>query len=87
VEQWRGWALQLLERIDSIDQGVAMQLYGDFCTAGLRAPQLRYEVPIGGGPDWIGYEFLPDHIRSTHDLFIQLGIATDEEMQIDTRTR
>ena len=83
VEQWRRWILQVAEAV-GIDTGFATQLYGDFCAVGLSAPQLRYEVPIGGGPDWIGYEFLPDHIRSIRDLFIQHGIATEEEMQIDT---
>jgi len=83
VEQWRRWGFQLFEAI-GIDPGFAMALYSDFCAAGLHAPQVRYEVPIGGGPDWIGYEFLPDHFRSLHDLLIQHGIATDEEMQIDT---
>ena len=83
VEQWRRWLFQLLEAI-GVDPGFAMALYGEFCAAGLRAPQMRYEVPIGGGPDWIGYEFLPDHFRSLHDLLIQHGIAADEEMQIDT---
>jgi ubiquinone/menaquinone biosynthesis C-methylase UbiE len=83
VEQWRRWLFELLEALD-IDPSFAMRLYRDFCTAGVRAPQMRYEVPVGGGPDWIGYEFLPDHVRSFRDLFIQHGIATDEEMQIDT---
>jgi ubiquinone/menaquinone biosynthesis C-methylase UbiE len=83
VEQWRHWTFQLLERLD-IDPRFAMRLYGDFCTAGLRAPQVRCEVPIGGGPGWIGYEFLPDHARSLRDLLVQHRIATDEDMQIDT---
>ena len=45
---------------------------------------MRYEVPIGGGPDWIGYEFLPDHIRSIRNLLIQHGIATEEETDVET---
>jgi len=61
-----------------------MALYREFRAAGLRVPQMRYEVPIGGGPEWIGYEFLPDHFGNLHDLLIQHGIATVEEMQIDT---
>jgi ubiquinone/menaquinone biosynthesis C-methylase UbiE len=83
VERWRHWIFQLLEA-RGIDPGFAMHLYGDFCSAGLHAPQMRYEVPIGGGPDWIGYEFLPDHIRSVQDLFIEHGIATHDEMDLDT---
>jgi ubiquinone/menaquinone biosynthesis C-methylase UbiE len=83
VEQWSRWVFQVLEALD-IDRNFAMRLYRDFCSAGLRAPQVRYEVPIGGGPDWIGYEFLSDHARSLRDLLVQHRIATDEEMQIDT---
>jgi hypothetical protein len=83
VERWRRWFLQFLDERE-IDAGFAMQLYRDFCAAGLHAPQMRYEVPIGGGPDWIGYEFLPDQIRSVRDLFIQHGIATDEEMDLQS---
>jgi ubiquinone/menaquinone biosynthesis C-methylase UbiE len=83
LEQWYRWMSQFTEAV-GFDTGFAMRLYGDFCAAGLCAPQMRYEVPIGGGPDWIGYEFMPDHIRSVRDLFIQHGIATDEEMQIET---
>jgi hypothetical protein len=45
---------------------------------------MRCEVPIGGGSDWIGYEFLQDHAYSLHDLLLQHRIATDEEMQIGT---
>jgi SAM-dependent methyltransferase len=83
LEQWYRWIFQFVAAI-GFDTAFAMRLYGDFCAAGLLAPQMRYEAPIGGGPEWIGYEFLPDHIRSVRDLFIQHGIATDEEMQIET---
>jgi len=83
VEQWRRWVSELLEAID-VDLSFSWQLHADFCAAGLRAPQMRCEVPIGGGPDWIGYEFLQDHARSLHDLLIQHNIARDDEMQVDT---
>jgi SAM-dependent methyltransferase len=83
VEQWRAWAFQLADRM-GLDLGFAMRLNADFGAAGLRAPQMRYEVPVGGGPDWIGYHFLPDHSRSARDLFVQHGIATEEEMQLDS---
>jgi ubiquinone/menaquinone biosynthesis C-methylase UbiE len=83
VEQTRRWVYALLEAV-GIDSGFATRLYGDFCAAGLREPQMRYEVPLGGGPRWIGYEFLPDHLRSVRDLLMEYGIATEDEMQIDT---
>jgi SAM-dependent methyltransferase len=83
LEQCRQWLFQFAEAV-RFDTGFAMRLYDDFCAAGLRAPQMRYEVPVGGGPEWIGYEFLPDHLRSVRDLLIQHGIATEDEMQIET---
>jgi hypothetical protein len=45
-----------------------------------------YRAVPASPPDWIGYEFLADHMRSTRDLYIQHGIATDDKemMQIDT---
>jgi hypothetical protein len=45
---------------------------------------MRYEVPLGAGPRWVGYEFLQDHFRSVRDLLIKYGIATDDELQIET---
>jgi ubiquinone/menaquinone biosynthesis C-methylase UbiE len=83
LDQWRSWAHRLLE-VGGIDPAFALNLYGDFCAAGLRSPQMRYEVPIGGGPQWTGYEMLADQARSVHDFMIENGIATDEEMQIET---
>jgi hypothetical protein len=47
-------------------------------------PQLRYEVPMGGGPAWIGYALLQDLAMSAAAFLVQCGIATREEMQIDT---
>ncbi|CAA9318037.1 MAG: hypothetical protein AVDCRST_MAG40-1329, partial [uncultured Gemmatimonadaceae bacterium] len=37
--------------------------YSAYLEAELPDPQMRYEAPIGGGPDWVGYEARADHAR------------------------
>ena len=40
------------------------KLFQAFVEAGLPEPELRLEAPIGGGPDWPGYEYLAETARS-----------------------
>ncbi len=63
---------------------MGMQLYGAFLQAGLPAPQLRFEAAIGGGPDWPGYEWQAETVRVFLPLIKQFGMATEEEIGIDT---
>ena len=67
-----------------VDQAIGYHLYGAFLEARLPAPQMRYDAPIGGGPDWIGYETFTDHLRAVLPVVMQLGGATEEEIAIDT---
>lgn len=63
---------------------MGMKLYGTFLAAGLPAPQLRYEAAIGTGPAWVGYEWWAETVRTFLPLAEQLGIITEEDVQIDT---
>ena len=36
------------------------RLYSTYLAAGLPAPELRLEAPIGGGPDWPGYAYVAE---------------------------
>jgi SAM-dependent methyltransferase len=40
------------------------KLYRTFLEAGLPAPQFQVEAPAGGGPDWPGYEYVAETLRS-----------------------
>ena len=42
------------------------------------------EAPLGGGPDWVGYEALADHLRSAEPFLVAAGAATREELGVET---
>ncbi len=63
---------------------MANKLYGAYLEAGLPDPQLRYEAPMGGGPDWVGYEARTDHARRIAPRIIEAGLATEEELDTET---
>ena len=55
------------------DTRIGKKLFRYFLQAGLPAPELRLEAPIGGGPDWPGYEYIAETLRS---LFPAIAAAT-----------
>jgi ubiquinone/menaquinone biosynthesis C-methylase UbiE len=46
------------------DVRIGTKLHRLFVQAGLPAPELSLEAPLGGGPDWPGYEYLAETLRS-----------------------
>jgi SAM-dependent methyltransferase len=83
VEQLPRWGAPLAAA-QGLDLATAYKLYGAFEAAGLPRPQLREEAPLGGGPDWVGYEALADHLRSAAPFLLEAGAATREELGVDT---
>jgi SAM-dependent methyltransferase len=61
-----------------------MQLPTLFHTAGLPAPHMRYEASIGADRDWPGFEMRSEDVRMFLPLIKQFGLATEEEIDIDT---
>jgi SAM-dependent methyltransferase len=66
------------------DQRMGSKLYGTYLDAGLPAPQLRLDAPIGGGPDWPGYDYVADTVRSLLPMLERMGAATPDEVDVDT---
>jgi ubiquinone/menaquinone biosynthesis C-methylase UbiE len=67
------------------EQQMGSKLYRTYLDAGLRAPQLRLEAPIGGGEDWPGYAYVADTIRSLLPMLEQVGgLVSAEEVEVDT---
>ena len=64
--------------------GMGIHLYRAFVDAGLPEPTLHFETPMGGPAAWPGYEFLANSIRSILPLMEAYGIATAEEVEVDT---
>jgi SAM-dependent methyltransferase len=46
------------------DVRIGTKLFGIFLRAGLPAPELLLEAPIGGGAGWPGYEYVAETLRS-----------------------
>ena len=61
---------------------MGLRLYRTFLDAGLAAPELRQETPIGGGPDWPGYAILAESMRSLLPFMEALGTVTAEEADV-----
>ena len=60
------------------------QLYGTFVAAGLAAPAMCEEALVGGGPDFAAYAWLAGVVRSLAPLMQKLGVATAEDLGLDT---
>ena len=82
-EQVANWVLQVFQR-NGVETRMGMKLFSEFLGVGLPAPELRYEAAIGGGPTWVGYEWLADSVRALLPLLLKFGIATAEEVGIET---
>ena len=55
-----------------------------FLGAGLAVPSLREEVAVGGGPDYPGYSWIVNTMRSLAPWAEKLGIATVEALELDS---
>jgi ubiquinone/menaquinone biosynthesis C-methylase UbiE len=66
------------------EQHMGTKLYRTYLDAGLPAPQLRFEAPIGGGHDWPGYALVADTVRSLLPMLQQLGLVAADEVDIET---
>jgi SAM-dependent methyltransferase len=79
VDWWRRTAGQA-----GIELQMGFKLFATYRAAGLPEPDLLTETIIGGGPDFAGYGYLAGVIRSILPLMERFGIATAEEVDIDT---
>jgi hypothetical protein len=83
--QW-DWTGRVFARV-GIDLVMGLKLHHVFLDAGLPMPQMQLSAPVGGGPDWAGYEFLATMFRTTLQTAQTLGLATpDEVTAIDVDT-
>jgi hypothetical protein len=82
-EQAWNWWLEATRRV-GLERQLGLKLFGLFLDASLPAPQMRLERVMGGGPDWGGYDHLVSMVRGLLPLIVQTGIATAEEVAIET---
>jgi hypothetical protein len=60
------------------------RLFATFRQAGLPSPELLLRARIGGAPDFPGYAYLAQTLRSLLPMAERLGVATAAEAQIET---
>jgi SAM-dependent methyltransferase len=63
---------------------MGLQLYRLFLDAELPAPEMELLTTAGGGPAWEGYYHLAAVVRSLLPAMLRSGVATEEEVGIDT---
>lgn len=81
----RLWAwMQAVVRGVGLDPATGYNLRDTFLNAGLPEPEMNVCSPVGGGPDYLGYDYGAESLRSMLPLILKLGIATEEEVGIDT---
>ena len=81
----RLWAwMQAVVRGIGLDPATGYHLRNTFLDAGLPEPEMNVCSPVGGGPDYLGYDHAAESLRSMLPLILKLGIATEEEVSIDT---
>jgi len=60
------------------------KLYRVYVEAGLPGPQLIVEAPVGGGPDWPGYELFAETMRSLMPMLEKTGRVNAKAIDLDT---
>jgi hypothetical protein len=66
---------------------VGMGLRSSFEVAGLPSPSLRAERIVAGGEKFAGYAYLAGVIRSIVPMIEQYGVASADDLSVDTLER
>jgi SAM-dependent methyltransferase len=77
------WWAELFRHIGSAPN-MSVSLSEAFLQAGLPLPQMYLEGGIVHGPEWNGYDYVAETLRSTLPLLTQFGITTAQEAEVDT---
>ena len=77
------WLTETMRRA-GIELQMGLRLYQVFQEAGLPAPALRFDTLVGTGPDSPLYQYMAHTIRSLLPLMERLGIATRDEVAVET---
>ena len=78
-----GWIRAALEKTGA-DNRMGLKLYSTFVAAGLPEPSMSLEASIGGGENDPGTLLLPEVTRSLLPVIEGLGIASAEQVQIES---
>jgi SAM-dependent methyltransferase len=86
VDLWwqvREWWYQTAQRA-GLELHMGVKLPAAFRRAGLPVDRVHFDTLIGGGPDFPGYDYVTDVMRSILPLMEQFGVATAAEVDVET---
>jgi ubiquinone/menaquinone biosynthesis C-methylase UbiE len=84
AEQLQRWMIPPFDLGVGAEMQMGTKLFNAFVDAGLPAPELQLEAPIGGGPDWPGYDYTAETLRNLMPA-LQAMIGLDpSEVDIET---
>lgn len=83
LSQMWGWIAAALRQMYG-EYRMGLRFHPMFLDAGLPGPVMRMDAYMGGGPDWTGYTVMADLVRSMLPRIVEFGIATAEQVDIDT---
>ena len=83
-ESLREWLIPTAGTSRGAEFQMGTKLFRTFLDAGLPAPELRMEAPVGGGPDWPGYEYLAETARSLLPGLERMAGVDPKKVDVDT---
>ena len=81
-ERLRGWPVELIARSGRNPLG-GLAIHRTFLAAGLPAPEMRAHAAIINSPESPHLSLLLEAVRSGRQRFLEFGVATAEELDID----
>jgi 2-polyprenyl-3-methyl-5-hydroxy-6-metoxy-1,4-benzoquinol methylase len=77
------WLRASMQQV-GVHERVGLSFRRLFAAAGLPTPTLKMEVLLGGGPDFAGYRYYAEAVRSMLPLMEQHEVVSAAEVDIDT---
>ena len=82
--QFQRWAIPTPGTPGRPEMLMGTKLFKTYIEAGLPEPQLLVEAPAGGGPDWPGYEYAAQTLRSLLPALERMIGIDPKEIDVDT---
>ncbi|MCG9128288.1 class I SAM-dependent methyltransferase [Candidatus Poribacteria bacterium] len=83
INQLISWILDVFHHSGAhLDAGLG--LYQIFIDAGLPAPEMHLQSPIGAEGNWVGYRYMTTIFESLLPLIEEYSLSTPEQIDVDT---
>lgn len=83
INQLISWILNVFQH-SGAHLNAGLGLYQMFIDAGLPAPEMHLQSPIGAEGNWVGYRYMTTIFESLLPLIEEYGLATFEQVDVNT---